>query len=115
MQPLPAYFTEECPLAEPPLEGGPKIYKVGEESISSTRLLEELDINPKLPPEKRRQLDQVLTSKELTFGLDDRLGHLDARVQITLVPNTKPISFLLSLLLLLSRKLWTNKWISGFN
>ena len=35
LQPLPAYFTEEDPLAEPPLEGGPKIYEVGEESISS--------------------------------------------------------------------------------
>jgi len=92
LQPLPAYFTEEDPLAEPPLEGGPKIYEVGEESISSTRLLEELDINPELPSEKRRRLEQVLTSNELAFGLDDRLGHLDARVQIPLVPNAKPIS-----------------------
>jgi len=91
LQPLPAYFTKKDPLAEPPLEGGPKIYEVGEESVSSTRLLEELDINLELP-QKRRQLEQVLTSNELTFGLDDRLGHLDARVQIPLVPNTKPIS-----------------------
>jgi hypothetical protein len=52
LQPLPAYFTKEDPLAEPPLEGGPKIYEVGEESVSSTQLLEELDINPELPPEK---------------------------------------------------------------
>ena len=37
-------------------------------------------------------MEQVLTSNELAFGLDDRLGHLDARVQIPLVPNAKPIS-----------------------
>jgi hypothetical protein len=36
LQPLPTYFTKEDPLAEDPLEGGPKIYEVGEETISST-------------------------------------------------------------------------------
>ena len=92
LQPLPAYFTEEDPLAEPPLEGGPKIYKVGEESVSSIQLLEELDINPELPPDKRTRLEQVLTSNELAFGLDGRLGHLDTKVQIPLVPDAKPIS-----------------------
>jgi hypothetical protein len=45
MQPLPTYFTKEDPLVKDPLKGGPKIYKVGEETISSTQLLEELDIN----------------------------------------------------------------------
>ena len=92
LQPLPAYFTEEDPLAEPPLEGGPKIYEVGEESVSSIQLLEELDINPELPSDKRAQLEQILTSNELAFGLDGRLGHLDAKVQIPLIPNAKPIS-----------------------
>ena len=38
LQPLPAYFTKEDPLAEAPLEGGPKIYEVGEETISHTQL-----------------------------------------------------------------------------
>jgi len=92
LRPLPAYFTEEDPLAEPPLEGGPKIYEVGEESVSSIQLLEELDINPELPSDKRARLEQVLTSNELAFGLDGRLGHLDAKVQIPLVPDAKPIS-----------------------
>ncbi len=35
LQPLPAYFAEEDPLTELHLEGGPKIYEVGEESVSS--------------------------------------------------------------------------------
>ena len=27
----------------------------------------------------------------MSFGLDDRLGHLDAKVQIPLIPGAKPI------------------------
>jgi len=115
LQPLPAYFTEEDPLAEPPLEGGPKIYKVGEESVSSIQLLEELDINPELPSDKRARLEQILTSNKLAFGLDGRLGHLDAKVQIPLIPNAKPISLPPFPTSPVSGKLWINKWINGFN
>jgi hypothetical protein len=92
LQPLPAYFTKEDALAEGPLEGGPKIYKVGEETISSTRLLEELDINPELPPDKQQHQKQVLISNEAAFGLDNRLGYLYAKVQIPLIQGSKPIS-----------------------
>jgi len=92
LQPLPAYFTKEDPLAKGPLEGGPKIYEVGEETISSTQLLEELDINPELPPDKRQHLKEVLISNEAAFSLDNRLGHLDAKVQIPSIPGSKPIS-----------------------
>ena len=80
LQPLSSYHTEEDPLAEEPLEGGPKIYEVTEDSVSGSRLLEELDINPELPPGKRLRLQQVITSNQFAFGLDDRLGCLDARV-----------------------------------
>src|ERR1700683_3612448 len=92
LQPLSSYHTEEDPLVEEPLEGGPKIYEVAEDSVSGSRLLEELDINPKLPLGKRLRLQQVITSNQFAFGLDDRLGRLDARVQIPLVPGAKPIS-----------------------
>jgi hypothetical protein len=92
LQPLPAYFTKEDPLAEDPLEGGPKIYEVGEETISGTQLLEELDINPELSLNKLQCLKHIIISIEVAFGLDDRLGHLDAKVQISLIPGSKPIS-----------------------
>jgi hypothetical protein len=92
LKPLPTYFTKEDPLAENSLEGGPKIYEVGEETISNTQLLEELDINLELPPDKQQCLKQVLTLNEVAFGLDNRLGHLDAKVQIPLIPGSKPIS-----------------------
>jgi hypothetical protein len=54
LKPLPSYHSEEDPLVEEPLEGGPKVYEVGEETVNSNRLVEELDINPELPPIKRQ-------------------------------------------------------------
>ena len=74
------------------MEGGPKTYKVSEESIGSDRLIKELDINPELPPVKRQRLEQVIQANQMSFGLDDRLGHLNAKVQIPLIPGVKPIS-----------------------
>ena len=50
----PVCYSKEDPLAEEPLEEGPKTYKVGEEIISSNHLIKELDINPELPPVKRQ-------------------------------------------------------------
>ena len=50
----PVYYSKEDSLAKKPLEGGPKTYEVGEEIISSDRLIKELDINPELPPVKRQ-------------------------------------------------------------
>ena len=74
------------------MEGGPKTCEVSEEIISSNRLIKELDINPEVPPVKRQQLEQVIQANQLSFSLDNRLGHLDTKVQIPLVPGTKPIS-----------------------
>ena len=89
---LPSYHSEEDPLTEEPLEGGLKKYEVGEETIDSNHLVEELDINLELPLIKRQQLEPILKDNQITFGLDDRLEHLDAKVQIPLNPGAKPIS-----------------------
>ena len=89
---VPAWFTEEDVLSEPPVTGGPKTAEVAEDTIPSHRLLEELDINPELSPEKRKRIQDVIMRNEMAFGLDDRLGHLDARVQIPLKPGAKEIS-----------------------
>ena len=91
LKPHPVYYSKEDPLAEEPLEGGSKTYEVSEEIISSNHLIKELDINPELPPGKRQQLEQVIQANQLSFGLDNRLGHLDAKVQIPLISGTKPI------------------------
>ena len=87
-----SYHSKEDPLTENPLEGGRKSYENNEDLITSDHLIEELDINPELPANKRHLLEQVLKSNQLSFGLDDCLGHLDAKVQIPLVLNSKPIS-----------------------
>jgi hypothetical protein len=72
-EPHPAYYSKEDPLAEEPLEGGPKTYEVSEESVGSDRLIKELDINPELPRVKRQRLEQVIQANQMSFGLDDRL------------------------------------------
>ena len=89
---LASYHSEEDPLAEEPLEGGPKVFEVGEETVNGNCLVEELDINPKLPLLKKQQLEQVLKDNRMFFSLDDRLGHLDVKVQIPLILGAKPIS-----------------------
>ena len=88
----PFYYSKEDALAKEPLEGGPKTYEVSEGIISSNRLIKELDINPELPPVKRQRLEPVIQANQLSFGLDNQLGHLDAKVQIPSIPGAKPIS-----------------------
>ncbi|KAK7059402.1 hypothetical protein R3P38DRAFT_3522434 [Favolaschia claudopus] len=48
------------PLAEEPLEGGPKTAEVPPEPVSSAQLLTEIDISPDVTPEQRKQLEEVL-------------------------------------------------------
>lgn len=83
---------EDDPLAEEPLEGGPKTAEPPGEEVPSSRLLEEIDISPDLSAEQREQLIQVLRANERAFGLDGRLGNYDEKVEITLKPGTVPIS-----------------------
>lgn len=83
---------EEDPLSEPPLEGGPKIFETPDDPVDSSRLLEELDINKELSPENRRRIEKVVVKNKLAFGLDDRLGHLNANIQIPLKPEAKEVS-----------------------
>lgn len=83
---------EEDPLAEPPLKGGPKIFDTPDNPVESARLLEELDINEELSVDKRRKLEQIILKNQMAFGLDDRLGHLNANVQILLKPGAKEVS-----------------------
>jgi hypothetical protein len=85
-------FTEEDPLSEPPLQGGPKVAELPEDFVDSKRLIEELDINPELPDVQRKKLQDVIVKNQRAFGLDDRLGHLDVKVQIPLKPEAKEVS-----------------------
>jgi hypothetical protein len=84
--------TDEDPLAKPPLEGEPKIYEVPEDTVDSKRLLKELDINPNLPIHQIRHIQEIIVKNQRAFGLDDRLGHLDAKVRIPLKLDAKEVS-----------------------
>src|SRR5271154_4148495 len=72
---------------------GPKTTDPGPEQIyPSDKLREVIDVDPTLSSEQRDALYQVVENNQAAFGFDGRLGHLDSKVHIQLVPDTKPIS-----------------------
>ena len=85
-------YSSDKILAEPPVEGGPKTSEVPEELVPAARLLKEVDISPNLTRIQMKQLQEVIELHEKAFGLDGRLGHYVEKVEIPLLPNTKPIS-----------------------
>ena len=81
------------PLAEEPIEGGPKQSEVPEDTTIEKQLLEEIDISSDLDPDQRERVQQVLLDNEITFGINGRLGQYDdSKVEILLKPGTSPIS-----------------------
>ncbi|KII96104.1 hypothetical protein PLICRDRAFT_96298, partial [Plicaturopsis crispa FD-325 SS-3] len=63
-----------------------------EEDTESLKLLESLDLSETLTEEQRQGITKVILANQRAFGLDGRLGHHNARVDIPLLPGTKPIS-----------------------
>ena len=70
-----AGYSNEDPLAQPPVEGGPKTAEVPEDVIPESRLLEELDISTNLSPDQRQKIQHILIKHKGVFGLDGRLGN----------------------------------------
>src|ERR1700720_2792385 len=85
-------LSEEDPLSEPPLEGGPKTAEFNEDSVVSARLITKLDINQELSSEQKKGIRDVVLRNQRAFGLDDKLGHLDVKVPIPLKPGSKEVS-----------------------
>ena len=85
-------YSGEDPLAEPPVEGGPKTAEVPEDLIPETKLLEELDISVNLSQDQRQKIQHLLVKHKEVFGLDRRLGNYAEEVRISLIPDTKPVS-----------------------
>ncbi|THU99643.1 hypothetical protein K435DRAFT_658571, partial [Dendrothele bispora CBS 962.96] len=83
---------EDDPSASEPLEGGPKTGEVAVEEARSTQLLSEVSISPDLTKIQRHRLEDVIIANSAAFGLDGRLGHYDEKVEITLKPNSQPVS-----------------------
>ncbi len=60
----------------------------------SSRIIESLDICVDLTLQDRQRVEEVILKNQLAFGLDGRLGTHDARVEIQLQLDAKPISLL---------------------
>ncbi|KAJ7674205.1 hypothetical protein B0H17DRAFT_1140747 [Mycena rosella] len=65
----------EDPLAEEPIEGGPKTSEGPGDNISSTEFIEQIDISLDLSEEQHTKLEQVLIKNKVIFGLDGCLGN----------------------------------------
>ncbi|KAF8989242.1 hypothetical protein BDZ89DRAFT_974779, partial [Hymenopellis radicata] len=84
--------SPDDPVAENPVEGGPKTAEVSPDPTTRSDFLGSVGISPTLNSEQRLALENVLLSNQDAFGLDGRLGNHDTQVEITLKPNAEPIS-----------------------
>lgn len=80
------------PLAEEPIEGGPKTSEAPSDNISSDQLLLELDISPDISSDQRRRVEEVILKNKMVFSLDGRLGNYEGRVDIAMKPGAQPVS-----------------------
>nr|GAT46647.1 predicted protein [Mycena chlorophos] len=83
---------KDDPLAEEPVEGGPKTAEPPSESTASDKLLSEIDISPHVSPEQRCRLEEVVLRNANAFRLDGRLGNYAAQVEIPMKPGAEPVS-----------------------
>ena len=87
---------EELEHAEkqPEQPPGPKTAEVPEfDFIPREQLISALDINPKLDPQQRKQVEKILIKNHQAFSLDGRIGkYTDIQYEIKLDPQAKPIS-----------------------
>ena len=65
------------------MEGGHKVAELSEDLGDSKRLIKALIINLELPAVESQD---IIVKNHQGFGLDDRLGHLDHTIQISLPP-----------------------------
>lgn len=70
---------------------GPKTTAVPEDPVSGP-VSELVNLGPDIPPEILPRLEGVLQRNAWAFGVDGRLGHVDAKVSIPLRPGTVPTS-----------------------
>ncbi|HXP51692.1 MAG TPA: reverse transcriptase domain-containing protein, partial [Bacteroidia bacterium] len=84
--------TVEDPLAEEPLEGGPKTAEAPPEEVKSEDLIESVDISKDLTEGQREKLIKVILRNEKAFGLNGRLGNPPGELEINLRPGSKEVS-----------------------
>ena len=70
---------------------GPKTTAVPEDPVSGP-VSGLVNLGPDIPPDILPRLEKVLQKNALAFGVDGRLGHVEAKVTIPLHQGTTPIS-----------------------
>lgn len=85
---------EDDPLAENPIEGGPKTSLMPEDEVESSKLSETVDISPDLTEDQKVWLLSLITKHESAFGLNGKLGNYPSKIEIAMKPETVPISLL---------------------
>jgi hypothetical protein len=79
--------------AQPEVDGGPKTSETPDITvINSSQLLNEIDFNEALGNEELEALKRIILKHEKAFGLDGRLGHYEAKVQINLKEGAEPVT-----------------------
>ncbi|CDO77172.1 hypothetical protein BN946_scf184675.g4 [Trametes cinnabarina] len=85
--------TEEDPLAENLVEGGPKTAEAPPEDTAFATFIQDVDISEELTPSQREQLLQVIIKNQTAFSLDGRLGTIKGSTcSIPLRPGAKEVS-----------------------
>lgn len=77
------------PLAEEPIEGGPKTSEVSVDEVPSSKLLNEIHISPDLSPDQQHAVKQVVLSNSTVFGLDGRLGNYEGQIDMPMKPDAQ--------------------------
>ncbi|KIJ47568.1 hypothetical protein M422DRAFT_163758, partial [Sphaerobolus stellatus SS14] len=80
------------PGTEGKLLGGPKTAETAPDDISRINLVSEVHIFKDLSLDQRQRLEEILKCNESAFGLDGRLGHYPAKVEIPLREGAKETS-----------------------
>ncbi|KIJ32727.1 hypothetical protein M422DRAFT_184147, partial [Sphaerobolus stellatus SS14] len=80
------------PGTEGELLGGPKAAEMAPDDVPSINLISEVDIFKDLSPDQCQRLEAILRKNESAFGLDGRLGHYPAKVEIPLREGAKESS-----------------------
>ena len=70
---------------------GPKTTAVPEDPLHGP-VSDLVNLGPEIPAEVRPKLEAVLQKNTKAFGVDGRLGHVEAKVKIPLHPGTQPTS-----------------------
>ncbi|KAL1657927.1 hypothetical protein GGF50DRAFT_68241, partial [Schizophyllum commune] len=54
--------------------------------------LKDVDISPDVPSDRRAQVEALLSKHVRAFGVDGRLGDIDASVPVNTKPDAQPVS-----------------------